>query len=692
MIGITLLPASTFAGDARAALSLHLDHTLSGATANATPNASPRAARDLPPGLRMAAALQTPTPPAGNGARAGEVYVDQVLESSPQAPIGAAEGTPEEAGPLGPGRTLRSVEYGLLADRENARTRTEQGVTLKWRRETLDYGFLSAEVTGRLQKDDRRFDGSDETGFMRFAQEDFAVGDRWLLNSTLGDQPARANSLITRSFRFSLPSSFVRGASAELGDGRQEWRVQAGRVGNLTGERILTFESEKATLAGIGYRSQFLPRWTGALQFWALRDDADTDEHASTAGVLEYRGDGDDRYQLHALQSSAGRLGVWLDADRQRAGWRHRYGAFRLDPGLQWLDDSIANDRQGLYWRSDRRATRYTLNLGTDVTETNIDADPLRAGTVTGSAFVRGTWLVRRDLQIGGSLDLRATRDGSGTAVADENRTAGRAFVSRNWGLGTTRLEAESAFTRGDVANHDAYELTLDHAWKMPAGTDLSTNLRSVRERGSNGRLDLVSLAALARVELGDGLSISTDTSATIADSGREDSRSLRLNVGLNWQLSRQWRLDITNDVLHTRTRGAGGRDHGTDLELFARLRWSETSGSEPAVLGLRGTTPGTGRISGTVFFDENRDGVRSPGELPVAGALVLLDGRRATARTDARGRYEFWPVFTGEHQVSLRVEDLPLPWGLEDETPRRATVTPRSTESVDFALVRIDQ
>jgi hypothetical protein len=35
-------------------------------------------------------------------------------------------------------------------------------------------------------------------------------------------------------------------------------------------------------------------------------------------------------------------------------------------------------------------------------------------------------------------------------------------------------------------------------------------------------------------------------------------------------------------------------------------------------------------------------------------------------------------------------VEDLPLPWGLEDETPRPLSVAVRGTTEVDFALTRI--
>ena len=641
----------------------------------------------------QAGTRDAPTP-LGATPQVGEIYVDQVMDSSPETHGDLADEAidAEDYGVLGPGRTLRGVETGFYYKREGDFDRREQGVTLSTSRETLDYGFLSAEVTGRLQNDNRRFEGDHGSSLIRLRQEGFALGNRWQIDSALGDQVVTADSLVARSFRFSLPSSFLRGAGAALYDDHQEVRVQVGRVGNLDGERILAFDSDGSNVAGIGYRSQFAPRWSGALQVWALRDDARTGDHASAATVLEYSGDGEDRFQLHTLQSSGGNLGAWFDGDQWLGAWRHRYGAFRLDPGLQWLDDPISNDRQGLYWRTDLRATRYTWSLGADLTDTNIDGNPRRAGIDTTSTFVRGTWLARRGTQLGASLDFRTLRDGRGAAVPNEDRTAPSAFISHRWALGTTRLQGDTAFTRGDVVHRNAYELSLDHQWLVTGGADLSTRLRGARERGNNGRRDLLAAGALARFELADNLSLISDSSVSQSDTSLQDTRTFRLNIGLDWQISPQWRFDLTNDLVHARTRGRIASTSRTDLEFFARLRWSETTGSEAAVLGARGDTPGSGRISGVVFFDENRDGTRSPGERPVADALVLLDGRRATARTDSQGRYEFWPVFTGEHQLSLRTEDLPLPWGLEDETPVLVRVAPRGTEIVNFALVRVDE
>jgi hypothetical protein len=98
----------------------------------------------------------------------------------------------------------------------------------------------------------------------------------------------------------------------------------------------------------------------------------------------------------------------------------------------------------------------------------------------------------------------------------------------------------------------------------------------------------------------------------------------------------------------------------------------------------------GSGSLSGEVFFDENGDSVRQPSERVAVGATVVLDGRYQ-ARTDEQGRYLFAPVPTGEHEVTLLTEELPLPWGLDDERPRPITVWFRQTAEVSFPVVAID-
>ena len=111
--------------------------------------------------------------------------------------------------------------------------------------------------------------------------------------------------------------------------------------------------------------------------------------------------------------------------------------------------------------------------------------------------------------------------------------------------------------------------------------------------------------------------------------------------------------------------------------------------GVAPVVYGVDTGTRGVGRIDGEVFLDENDNGRRDGNEKPLPGITVYLD-RRFTAVTDVDGRYEFGPVTTGPHEIQVAVWDAPLPWGLDDESPRIVNVGVRDRARFDFALTKV--
>ena len=95
--------------------------------------------------------------------------------------------------------------------------------------------------------------------------------------------------------------------------------------------------------------------------------------------------------------------------------------------------------------------------------------------------------------------------------------------------------------------------------------------------------------------------------------------------------------------------------------------------------------------MTGRVFFDDNRDGRWSVTEEVASGVLVFLDGRYNRS-TDENGQFTFAPVFVGEHIVVLSLDDIPLPFGLDDESARRVRVGVRKTTTINFPLIRLDQ
>jgi hypothetical protein len=90
----------------------------------------------------------------------------------------------------------------------------------------------------------------------------------------------------------------------------------------------------------------------------------------------------------------------------------------------------------------------------------------------------------------------------------------------------------------------------------------------------------------------------------------------------------------------------------------------------------------------GSLFFDENGDGVRQANERGAPNVLITLDDRQS-ALTDSDGRFQFPLVPAGRHRVRVQVDKVPLPWGLEDEA-REASVDVRTDTRLDIGLTRI--
>ena len=134
-----------------------------------------------------------------------------------------------------------------------------------------------------------------------------------------------------------------------------------------------------------------------------------------------------------------------------------------------------------------------------------------------------------------------------------------------------------------------------------------------------------------------------------------------------------------------------GSTDRKDEKTLLFNLRYAKSSGRPFAHAGLDTQNRGFGNVTGTVYFDENGDGRRQAGERAAAGVFVYLD-HRYQAVTDRDGRYEFESVPAGKHVLTLALEDLPLPWGLLDETPLKAQVGVRQTSTVDFGLRKITE
>lgn len=627
-------------------------------------------------------------------ADAQTAYVDQLID--PLAP-GSEEflGDDEQQQPEGY-RSFSTQYLHFQQDIDTAGKSYEDGVILHGQRETRHYGELEMYATARYEQPLSGFDEPDNVGGrLTLRQYGFAASNNWLLDNSLGILRSDADPVLSNSYRISLPSTLVSGAKNWSRNGRTDLRISAGRIGTLGVGRIEDFDTTSGSLASLGASHAMGSNWLVTGQFIAIDDSDEVPDHESGAAALQYQTDDlRHRYVGHALLDSEGGNGIWLDGDDQLGRWRHRYGIFRLDPDLLWSDAPILDDQQGIYTRSELRSPRYNLTLGTDFNENNVDQRddlPQRRNT---SVFVTGNRRLQRYMSVGGTASFNRLQPRNDLAGDRSQILRLSTFVQQRFGIGTSRLEVFIADIEEAGEDGDAHGLIWDQSWDLLRELSLSTTLSHARTNRltSNQQRDSASVLFTHTVTP-EFIWNGSATYTRVKTTGQADTDNYNATLGAVWYFRRHWdaRLDLTW------TRAEEPLDAFADVfdieekSLLFRVRHDFSGGRPYLAMGNQTGSSGFGEISGEVFYDMNRDGERQAGERAASGVFVYLDGRYESV-TDNLGRYTFRNVPAGDHKVSVAVEDLALPWGLDDETPRAVGVTVRQSSMLDFALTRINE
>lgn len=590
----------------------------------------------------------------------------------------------------------RSIDVRLLMSRtqRNGESLNEQGLSVGGFWETADLGTFSLDTT-LLHSDRRRADDQAWGGTATLWQRGLYLDGGWRGDNGLGVQNSALPALLRDQYRFILPSVPFAGLST---DWRREGGLQLmaghGRGGLFDGARVVGFDLADGNVSTLGAQWQWAPRWTGALAAMATDgrlmpdsqggvqlDDRQTSALLAATGWRNAR----DAATL-TVQSSAGdlgdALGAWLDASADRGRYTHRYGLFRLEPGLAWGALPIANDAQGAYYRLAYSYARWTWNVGVD-----------SIASISGNSF-EGSYA---------NLYARyqaSTRTGFGGGVylrdsADATAYSTQLFVDHSHRWGQSRLQLDQV--DGGRTGSDSWELKLDHALPMRQGTRLSFSLgHGSLSYDGEPATDTSSLAAIGGFNLTD--SVSLDGSARYSHaSGPDAFRGTDLNLNLSWRVSRDW--SVVGSLYENRgtRRSPFNLDPlapddfiaiPRDRSVFLSLRYERRAGTAASVLG---GAPGSavGTIAGSVYLDENGDGERAASELPATNVTVLLDGRYSV-RTDSNGYYEFSRVAVGKHLVTVIPDNLPLPWFVDEEADKRTVdVAVRETRRTDFGARR---
>jgi hypothetical protein len=643
---------------------------------------------------------QTIQPPPTQDGELGEgetPYVDRVIDAStlPALPpdeeelLANTEGLP---------RSIR-VEGIVSQNKRGNETFNEQGVSVGAFWDTKDWGQFSVDATVfRSNRDRRNPESTDYNlgGTATLWQRNFHLNDHLTMNNGLGVLNTPAVPLQRNQYRFFLPTVPYAGISSEVIRSENGLLLQAGfgRNGTYDGTRVIGFELTDGTVAALGAQWKFSPSWTGAASYLETNGrlrannlgEFDFQEGNTQAlyGTAEWRNK-DNRVQIN-VQASDGDFGkaagAWVDAEQKRGRYTHNYGGFYLQPDLAWGAFPINNDAAGAYYRLGYQYGRMNWNIGADQIQ-----------SISGEGF-DGTYATSylryqssSTFGYGGALNARIADGG--------NAYSTQLFADKRTRFGQTRLQLDQADTGGDS---DSWQVSVDQSFPVKTGSRIAASV-------SYGEISYLNQAATRTTsvalyggkDITERLTIDGNARWTHG-SGSEALRGTDLNIGLNWRLSNRFSLAATfyknkgsqrsPFVLDPLADPGGFISLPRDQSVFLSLRYDRQAGR--AVGNIGGSPVGaSGSITGSVFLDENRDGIRNASELPAANLTVIIDGRFAV-RTDSMGRFAFDQVSVGARTISVVPDNLPLPWSIDEgQATQVIQVHTRQTQTIEIGATR---
>jgi hypothetical protein len=613
------------------------------------------------------------------------IYIDRLIDEDIIKEIEEEE---YEESRLGPGSIGITYRY-YKNETDNTTTLTEHGTQLRWRQETISNGSFELLAQGLISENLE--DEKIKDGRVLFRQQDYALSDRLQMDSEVGHFRSFTPTQVSRSYRFYLPSTILQGVNTRFYNNDTSLSFNAGEIGTYKGIAAQAFEKTQGKLYGLGVTHRVDDQWELGGQFWNTVDPENEENHRSYAGVLEYQdAESSQNLQIHFIGDSEGNTGLWFDNKYKYGKWHHYSGAFYFEPDLLWTDAPIDNDREGLYLRSNRKSYRWQWTLGSEVSKNNLDKDPEIAGNITTASFVNGTWRYRRKTQFGGSLNLSTTHADSGTAEDDSKIYGLKSFTQHQFASGTSRVQL--SLNENDAPEDDttSYGILWDHGWKAPFLSRLNTDIEYT---WTDNKDDELSLRLCAEKSLLADVKITGTAQHVITeDNTIGKSKGTSLSFSLSWQFYYNWLISLNADYNRNMTDPESTESTTTDGKtvLFS-ISYARASGRKPLLYGRPTGNHGRGRITGNIFLDENKDGRQGINETALKNILVYLDGR-FTTETDSDGKFEFWPVASGDHYISIGIEDVPLPWGLEDESAKQVYVPIRGEGEIDFALIKLNE
>jgi hypothetical protein len=648
--------------------------------------------------IRLAQDPQLPPPSTAVPAPPVVLYQDALID--PAVPVDLPYGfvAPGMEAAILPGGASAEYRYfnqntaGAVSNRY-----TEHGLTVEARQDTRNYGRFEARGVFTDATNDGTYTNIFTGGtYANLTQRDFALTDRWVMTNELGHIRARVPELLSQGYRIRLPEPLIQGAFSESRSADTTLRLGGGTLGTYQGRTfpVFTTDFSSGSVVGASASTRFNPQWQGSAQVWQANDALTAQgvrSFTSAAGVARYNSPEGGTAQANVLNGD-GKLGLWFDGEKRFASWLHNAGAYRMDPTLEWIDRNAAilTDVQGVYWRGATRSFRTSYSLGADWSQSNIDGNSAIPTRTSSYAFGNVGYRSSPTFDVTGYLSLgQEVTDGAGVDTRDSivsaRGTASNRFSSGTsiWGLGLSDRSGANSFTR--------YDGNWDHFWNPVANfTAVRTGIAYVQQSGA------IEDYRETQLRLGggwnrNGLNLGANaTLGYLTGDVVESSRTATVTAFAGWQFAPAWRLgaDLTYNQNALQVTGFT-ETRVTDRQVMLSVRYDASWGQPESAFGFANGTYGRGAVSGILFYDNNGNGIRDPDESGVPNVTIYLD-RGFSVETNARGEFSFNPVASGDHQLSVNVANVPLPWTIDERRPFIASIRPRETTVVEIPLVRI--
>ncbi|MGH8502821.1 MAG: hypothetical protein ACREVE_10210 [Gammaproteobacteria bacterium] len=432
------------------------------------------------------------------------------------------------------------------ADNSADSTHQDVGSALRWQEQNPAYGAVKLEArrdpASRFPADDGQ-----QADHFSMNQQGLVFNDAWRMDNSVGEQRTRTQPMVGSGYRYALPETPLLGVATRSYAKDTEFNWTAGQAGVVQGKKIKSFEATTDQVSGFGGRQNLSADWRMGGQAWQVRGDAGDEARDSLASALEYHSsDGNHRHTAHVAQDNEDNRGSWLDSDHKLGAWRQRYGVYHFEPRLRWVNKKMADDREGLYWRTDHERRRTAWFTGAEVERTNIDAKPKVAGLLKTFGFVGVEQRLDAATSIGGSFRYGFEHPGVGKPTPEARIRKLKTFLERQFPIGVSRFGTRVVERDSLKKPKQKLGVFWDHAWLKTDSDRFKTSLGLTHlTRGEETFLVPstglnLNYAFTRRFELEGSMHYLWQETGD-----RQEDAASYVITGANWLAGRDWRVSL---------------------------------------------------------------------------------------------------------------------------------------------------